>query len=166
LIGALSEELEESCREERNWSTDRLTVRGFQNGAVGDLEGTSWPGRNLVRLKSGRLFFERRLGRTVVPLDPAKDALRTWARVSEIGFNISSSVDESMNSSGMGGYGSGERDGGETRPLRGKGTRDTGEGTAECEESCIMVFSNCVDVVDDAEEDLAWRMGALWKPFS
>jgi hypothetical protein len=74
LTGTLSEELEESWwREEwegSNWSTDRLTVEAFHIGVVGDLVGLSWLG-GLVRLRSGRLFFERRFARPEILLDPA-----------------------------------------------------------------------------------------------
>ena len=93
-MGPLSDELEESCREEGGWSTWL-----FHNGAEGDLMGLSING-TLVCLRSGRLFFENRLGRPETRLDPAYDALRTCARVSEENFVVSSSsADKSRKSS-------------------------------------------------------------------
>ena len=95
LIGPLSEELEESCREEGGWPTGP-----FHNGAEGDLMGLSSVNGTLACLRSGRLFFKSRLGRRPETwLDPAYDALRTCARVSEAVCDISSSVDKSRKSS-------------------------------------------------------------------
>jgi hypothetical protein len=46
-----------------------------------------------------------------------------------MGFNMSSSVNESVNSSGIGGYVPSERDGDEVRPLREGGSKERGEGS-------------------------------------
>jgi hypothetical protein len=87
-----------------------------------------------------------------------------------MGFSMSSSVDESTESSGMCWYVSDEWDDGEIWSLREGGPREGREGTEDWEynrsEGWTMEFSNWVEVVDETEEDRVWRIGALWKSFS